>query len=399
MRFDVVDTGVGLTDKQIETLFRPFMQADSSTTRKFGGTGLGLTISKRLAKMLGGDLSVNSVPGSGSTFSLTVETGDLSGVAMIENPKTAVPATLSAAAAASPAQALQIVKLTGRVLLAEDGPDNRVLISYYLREVGLDVTMVENGLLARDAALHAKREGEPFDLILMDMQMPEMDGYEATRHLRAAGYHRPIVALTAHAMGGDRDKCLQAGCDEFAVKPIEWEKLLAVLRRYVQETTATAEPAPPAKHSASGASVFDAAHKLTDAADVPPAATSSSFGASSPYPQRSGQLQALMSKPGMAKLVEKFLARLGERVDALRAAAAASDLQQLKTLAHQLKGAAGGYGFPAISDAAKSIEHAAVAPDADIDAITEQIRKLADLCDQARHHAPVMSTSSPGDPS
>src|SRR6185369_16249133 len=123
------------------------------------------------------------------------------------------------------------------VLLAEDGDDNRVLIGYYLKEVGLEVVAVENGMLARDRALEAAQKVEPFDLVLMDMQMPEVDGYEATRQLRAAGYHRPIIALTAHAMGGDREKCLAAGCDDFAVKPIEWEKLLTVLRRYTREVT------------------------------------------------------------------------------------------------------------------------------------------------------------------
>ena len=158
-------------------LFRPFVQADSSTTRRFGGTGLGLTISRRLAKMLGGDLTVRSQPGAGSTFSLTIETGDLTDVAMIEKPTVANLPTRTSLGAAGSASRKRMM------LLAEDGPDNRVLISFYLREVGLEVTAVDNGLAARDQALEAARQAQPFDVILMDMQMPELDGYEATRQL------------------------------------------------------------------------------------------------------------------------------------------------------------------------------------------------------------------------
>ncbi|MGB7157196.1 MAG: ATP-binding protein, partial [Tepidisphaeraceae bacterium] len=239
LRFDIVDTGVGMNAPQIASLFRPFMQADSSTTRKFGGTGLGLTISKRLAAMLGGDLTVHSIPGEGSTFSLTVATGDLAGVEMAKYPSLGVAPRLAEEAMREPASTH---KLVGRVLLAEDGADNRALISHYLREVGLDVSVVENGLAARDLALRANQEGQPFDVILMDMQMPELDGYEAARQLRAAGYRKPIVALTAHAMGGDREKCIAAGCDDFGVKPIEWEKLLAVLRKYTREADSSPSP-------------------------------------------------------------------------------------------------------------------------------------------------------------
>jgi PAS domain S-box-containing protein len=353
MRFDVVDTGVGLNASQVEQLFRPFVQADSSTTRKFGGTGLGLTISKRLAKMLGGDLVVHSVLGEGSTFSLTVETGDLTGVPMLDRSALTIPSVLLPSKDAASAQSS---KLTGRVLLAEDGEDNRVLISYYLREVGLEVTAVENGVLARDKAMEALRDVRPFDLVLMDMQMPEMDGYEAARQLRAAHYNKPIVALTAHAMGGDREKCLAAGCDDFAVKPIEWEKLLIVLRKFLQEDREV--PSAPHAHA------------------EPPQA-------SAPH---SAQLDALLSRPGMSKLVEKFLAKLDDRMVAIRAAAQAHDQAQLKILAHQLKGAAGGYGFPAISQAAATLEHT---EPANTDALASAIASLTELCEQARRTTAV----------
>ena len=229
LRFDVVDTGVGLTKPQQESLFKPFAQADNSTTRKFGGTGLGLTISKRLAVMLGGDLTCHSESGAGSTFSLIIRTGSLRGVAMLDSPQALVEAS------EQPTNRVDNVRLKGHVLLAEDGPDNRVLITFYLKQAGLEVTEVENGLLARDRALASLRKGNPFDVIIMDMQMPELDGYGATAQLRSAGYRGPIIALTAHAMGGDREKCLAAGCDDFAVKPIDHEIFINMLRKYLPE--------------------------------------------------------------------------------------------------------------------------------------------------------------------
>jgi PAS domain S-box-containing protein len=361
MRFDVVDTGVGLTRLQIDQLFRPFVQADSSHARKFGGTGLGLTISKRLAKMLGGDLVVHSVPDSGSTFSLTVDTGDLAGVSMLDKSHLAIQS--SSSVVPSQETPSHNPRLCGRVLLAEDGEDNRVLIGYYLRELGLDVVAVENGLLARDQALQAVRDVRPFDLILMDMQMPGIDGYEAARQLRAAHYNRPIVALTAHAMGGDREKCLAAGCDDFAVKPIEWDKLLTVLRRYLRENTQTSTQAPAKMQSPENR----------------------------PATSNSAQLDALLSKPGMSKLVAKFLSKLDDRVNCIRAAAEAHDQGQLKLLAHQLKGAAGGYGFPGISQVAGALEHTALD---DVESLRTAIASLTELCHEAKHSKTVGSVAS-----
>lgn len=349
LRFDIVDSGLGMSEKQVAALFKPFTQADASTTRKFGGTGLGLTISKRLASMLGGDLTVRSVPDNGSTFSLTVQTGDLTGVQMISNPTTLPLATTQ--------QTTHETRFAGRVLLAEDGPDNRVLVSFYLRELGLEVTAVENGLLARDQALQAVRDGTPFDAILMDMQMPELDGYQATQQLRAAGYGRAIIALTAHAMGGDREKCIDAGCNDFAVKPIEREKLIAVLRKYLQEV----------QPEDSSTTSLDPA-----ASPAPPVASGSN------------QLSSLLSKPGTARLVEKFVSRLDERMAAIRAAAAAQDRASLKTLAHQLKGAAGGYGYPQISEAAKALEQSVADELADL---TKSVEALVDLCRSVRSSA------------
>jgi len=221
LTFDIIDTGPGLTKAQMANLFTPFTQADTSTTRKFGGTGLGLSISSRLATMLGGTITVESTPGQGSTFSVKIETGALDGVKMIERGGSE-PIALSALAAPALGGALK-----GKILLAEDGLDNQRLIAFHLRKAGADVTIVENGQLAHDAAMEAWKSGEPFDLIVMDMQMPELDGYGATALLREHEYPGAIMALTAHAMAADRQKCLDVGCDEYGTKPVDRAKLIA----------------------------------------------------------------------------------------------------------------------------------------------------------------------------
>ncbi len=232
LRIDVIDTGIGMTEEQISRLFQPFSQADASTTRKFGGTGLGLTISKRLAEMLGGDITCSSTPGRGSTFSVTVQTGDLTGVRLIESP---FEAALPRKPAATENKALT-VQLDGRILLAEDGPDNQRLIAFVLRKAGAQVAVVENGAVAVTEALAARDRGEPYDLILMDMQMPVMDGYTATAKLREVGYNGPIIALTAHAMEGDDVKCKAAGCDGYLTKPIDRHKFLQTIAVVLQSS-------------------------------------------------------------------------------------------------------------------------------------------------------------------
>jgi PAS domain S-box-containing protein len=229
LEIDVSDTGIGMTREQIARLFRPFSQADSSTTRRFGGTGLGLTISKRLAEMLGGSITVSSLPGCGSTFRVAVETGELDGVGLVQSPEviTTVSATVSHRSDDPSPQ------IEGRILLAEDGPDNQRLISFLLRKAGADVTVADNGRIAAEWAMAAAALGEPFDVILMDMQMPEMDGYEATRLLRAEGYLGPIIALTAHAMEGDEEKCQAAGCDAYLTKPIDRARLVNTIHHHL----------------------------------------------------------------------------------------------------------------------------------------------------------------------
>ena len=235
IRFDVLDTGIGMTADQIAKLFQPFTQADTSTTRKFGGTGLGLTISKRFAQMLGGDIAVESEPGEGSVFRVTIDAGPMEDVKMVDDPGIAIITHSEAKTTRKPKPA----KIECRILLAEDGPDNQRLISFVLSKAGAEVTVKENGQLAVEAALAAVEEGCPFDVILMDMQMPVMDGYEAVSLLRSRGYTGPIIALTAHAMEGDRQKCIGAGCNDYATKPISRQQLIETIQAHIEPAAVT----------------------------------------------------------------------------------------------------------------------------------------------------------------
>ncbi len=241
MEFDVEDTGMGLSLEQRERLFKPFTQADTSTTRQFGGTGLGLTICKRLSEMMGGDVFIaRSSPGEGSCFRAVIQVGSgdarsMQGVEMIDMSQS----KLLAAVPNGRGQGLPTENaLVGmRILLAEDGPDNQRLISFVLRKAGAVVSIVGNGQLAAEAALEAHGDGKPFHVLLMDMQMPVLDGYGAVALLRAKGYRGHIIALTAHAMNSDREKCINAGCDDFATKPIDRVRLF--------EQIAAARPKAP----------------------------------------------------------------------------------------------------------------------------------------------------------
>jgi signal transduction histidine kinase/ActR/RegA family two-component response regulator len=231
LQIDVVDTGIGMTPDQVSRLFQPFTQADSSTTRRFGGSGLGLAISHRLAEMLGGTITVSSVSGAGSTFQLLLPSPPLAAEASGRDSLRSSDSPLRRQQEEPNRQPLT----DRRLLLAEDAPDNQRLIMYVLRRAGADVTLAENGAIACELTLAAQHEGKPFDVVLMDMQMPIVDGYQAVTRLRQAGYHEPIIALTAHSMGSDRQVCLDAGCDDFATKPIDRAKLIALIGDYCQE--------------------------------------------------------------------------------------------------------------------------------------------------------------------
>ncbi|MCB9885288.1 MAG: response regulator [Planctomycetes bacterium] len=225
LRCRVVDSGIGMSAAQLDELFQPFSQVDSSMSRRFGGTGLGLAISKRLAKMLGGDITVVSTPGEGTTFQVEIDPGSLAGAQWCDSIEAArdeagrKPSVQPAAQVAGPA----------RVLVVEDGRDNQRLLRAFLRKAGYAVDLAEDGSQGCAAIASAIAADRPYDAVIMDMQMPVMDGYTATRELRQRGVQVPIIACTAHAMAEDRERCLSAGCSDYVTKPIDREVLLARL--------------------------------------------------------------------------------------------------------------------------------------------------------------------------
>ncbi len=352
---EVTDTGIGMTPEQLGQLFQKFAQADASTTRRFGGTGLGLLISKQLALLMGGDVSVESAPGQGSTFRLRLPAGDVRDVEMLEG---LTEGALREAPETAPAV---LPSLPYRVLLAEDGHDNQRLIAAYLRKAGATVKVVSDGNQAVQEALEVLESSAPYDVILMDMQMPELDGYGAAGKLRMRGYRAPIVALTAHAMTGDRERCLGAGCDDYLTKPVDRALLLETIARMCRRSGPRAA-APAATERARHDGAEPASPLL---------------------------VSTLANDADMQELVADFVRRLPERGAEIERAAANDERDLLVMLAHKLRGSAGGYGFPAITDAAGALEQAARAarPAADAAPLKAGARQLAELCRRARARA------------
>ena len=220
VRFAVQDTGIGIAPEALETLFDPFVQADGSSSRRHGGTGLGLAISKQLVELMGGSIGCSSKPGEGSTFWCVIPMNIAAGV---DDP------TLQTGAYRNPLHSVQGC----HILVAEDDPVNQVVVSHQLESLGHSAKVVENGYEALEALTL-----EPYDLVLMDCQMPSLDGYETTRRIRKLPGRLgqiPVVALTAHALEGDRHKCLAAGMDDYLPKPFREAELQEMLERWLQD--------------------------------------------------------------------------------------------------------------------------------------------------------------------
>lgn len=333
LEIDVTDTGVGIPLSAIDKIFKPFTQADGSVTRKFGGTGLGLTISRQFAQALGGNITVTSTVGVGSTFKITIAMTSLASDFKTVRLEEFLSQRRSRRAIV---QGQRYEFPPCRILLVDDTEANRQLIQLFLKRNDLVVETATNGQEAVDAA-----NASVFDVILMDMQMPVMDGYAATKILRDQGYVRPIVALTAGAMKGDEEKCRAAGCSGFLTKPVDLDELLAYLAELVggvgvTETSAT---------STSTESVEDAV--LKDAQDLSQqtslmAAPQTKTSLSTRPPIKSS---LPFNDPEFQKIVASFVDRMRDQIQAIERAWARRDLEEIGRLAHWLKGAAGTVGF------------------------------------------------------
>jgi PAS domain S-box-containing protein len=234
LEFDVIDTGIGISDEQQANLFKPFSQGDSSVSRHYGGTGLGLAISHRLAEMLGGEISVSSTPDVGSTFTLTIPTGDMDQVQLVDynsavsqshllsHSDGAVPPTRQVSVGTRPT-------LACRVLVVDDRRDIRFLSRTLLTKAGAVIDECEDGMRAVEHITECLGSETCPDLILLDMQMPNLDGYQTARQLRQLGFQGPIIALTADAMQGDMNECLRAGCNDYLAKPIDGDRLIQLV--------------------------------------------------------------------------------------------------------------------------------------------------------------------------
>jgi PAS domain S-box-containing protein len=347
LAIDVVDSGIGIPANKLESVFDPFTQAESSTTRKYGGTGLGLTISRRFARALGGDITVSSEMGKGSVFMVRVDPGPLDGVRML-TPEEVMAAAARVADAANEAW----VFTRGRVLVVDDGAENRELVRLVLEEAGLEVAEAENGKVGAEKAL-----AEAFDVVLMDVQMPVMDGTTATRLLRSRGMNQPIFALTANAMKGFEAELNDAGFTGHMTKPVDIDQLLGELARLMggrrearlprAAGSASATPAPAAQRPA-----------RTDGEPV---------------------ASRLAHHPKLRAVARKFGVQMPERMTAMEEACAARDFQALAGLAHWLKGSGGTAGFDAFTTPAKTLEQAAKAQDAGkCDVLVTELRELVD---------------------
>ena len=348
LNFSVIDTGIGIAPEQIPKLFQPFTQADGSMTRRFGGTGLGLTISKRFAQMLGGDITVQSAVGVGSTFTARIAgAGDGSGACCKVEDALVVPQF---------GPELVLEKISGRVLLAEDGKDNRRFIAAMLRKAGVEVDIAENGRIAVEKAQAAN-----FDLILMDMQMPELDGYAATSQLRGRGYTQPIIALTAHAMSDDRAKCLQAGCSDYLTKPIDRRLLVQTIAQYLKKAPTAFLQSPVVRAPAS--------HPLPEI------------------------VSTFETDPVMAEVLPEFIADLPEQVASLNKLLDEGNLASLEEAVHQLKGAGGSYGFEGLTNVAAIAERSLKAG-ASIETIKSQVESLVSFIESVRGYLPSLEVSN-----
>lgn len=332
--FTVIDSGIGLTKEQIDKIFDAFSQADSSTTRKYGGTGLGLSLSKKFAEQMGGTIIVESLFNIGSQFCVSIDTGTIDSQQLI-TVKPDLP------------NKIDTIKyhfdyshsVRGDILIAEDNPDNQQLLSILLSDIGAKLTFVENGRMAIDEALN-----ERYDLIFMDMQMPVMGGLEATKKLRDANYKKPIVALTANAMKSDYDMCIEAGCDGFITKPINKEKLFQTIYKYLEIDNRSKDD-----------SIIDFKK----------------------FEKRSVKMQAL---------TKIFVEGLPSRMQKIEKSRLDGNWKDMKVELHKIKGVGSSMGYPMLTDTAAELEYEVIREnEVEMDKL---LLKMKDVCKKVENTIP-----------
>ena len=335
LKIDVVDTGIGMTEQQVNSVFDPFVQADSSITRRFGGTGLGLSISQKFAHALGGDILVKSTDGQGSTFSLVLDIDDSAEISWL----TAEELFFKFEQDESPEKFSWRLP-NARILVVDDGNENRELVRLVLEDLGLEVVTAVHG---QDGV--EKVGASSFDIILMDVQMPVMDGYVAVKVMRNMGIKQPIVALTAHAMKGIEIRCMDAGYSHYMTKPIDIEALISLLAELL-----------------GGEKIIS--HQTDEQQD---AIERDSKPRISP-PVETDALESLVSSlAGNVKflgIVKRFVSKLALQITEMETALETQRFSDLADLAHWLKGSAGSVGYGIFTEVAQELESAAKAEDA-----------------------------------
>jgi len=348
--FDVEDTGIGISRENHESIFEAFTQADGSTTRQYGGTGLGLTITKQLAELLGGRLESKSELGRGSTFSLVIPAG----LDVTEQPPLDRTDTTDGAKAESDMAVAMQLSLSGRVLVADDVATNRLVLQRTLEKRGLEVLVVEDGEQAVEIAL-----AQSFDLIFMDMQMPNLNGYDATMALRGQGLKTPIVALTGAAMKGDDKKCFDAGCNGYLPKPIDREELFRVLTRYL----------PPGELE-KGDSKME--KEQTDTKPNPIDSLSDQ-AVDSPV-DWAQMISRIVDEELVAEIMPVCITDNSERVKELAEAVEKSDAESIKSFAHAIKGSSANMGAKRLSEVAYILER--MSSEGDLSQAVELLQKI-----------------------
>ena len=343
---DVKDSGIGMTDTQQAAVFKPFVQADASITRRFGGTGLGLAISRKLARALGGDITVSSEANVGTTFTAIVDTGPLDDVELL-SPQEIRLRMADTESTEHTAWDFPECKL----LVIDDAAENRELLSLVLADLGLECDTAENGAIGVEMT-----GNQHYDVILSDIQMPVMDGYEAVAAMRKNGITQPVVALTANAMKGYEETILQAGFSHYMTKPIDIDGLTRLLAKLLGGT-----PKAPGDIS------------TTAPVDLP-ASDDTNIDQFSQQPIYS----RLGGSEKLGPVVDKFIEKLNSQLPVIEKAVADKDYAEIGALAHWLKGSGGTVGFDELRDPAKALEdNAKVENDAFIIQNLEQIKSIA----------------------